>query len=160
MPEQGQRVCQTCGLKFSGERELCPVCVLRGALGSEDASGENHPSELGFEHYELLRHEDGTAIELGRGGMGVTYKVVDVRLHRLVALKIIGAELIGDEAAQHRFVREARAAASLRHSNVASVFHLGNTGADYFYAMEFVEGETLGKLIRRTGQVKPELALS
>ena len=57
------------------------------------------------------------------------------------------------------FLREARAAARLRHSNVASVFHLGRTGSSYFYAMEFVEGETLEKLIKRSGRLDVKLAL-
>src|SRR5262249_50863459 len=55
--------------------------------------------------------------------------------------------------------REARAAASVRHPNVASVFHLGTTGQNYFYAMEFVEGETLEKLIRCSGRLEVKLAL-
>ena len=50
-----------------------------------------------------------------------------------------------------RFLREARAAASIRHPNVALVFHLGRTGQNYFYAMEFVEGETLESLIKQAG---------
>jgi serine/threonine protein kinase len=58
-----------------------------------------------------------------------------------------------------RFLREARAAAKLRHSNVASVLHLGRTGSSYFYAMEFVEGETLEKLIKRLGRLDVKLAL-
>ena len=58
-----------------------------------------------------------------------------------------------------RFLREARAAARLRHSNVASVLHLGRIGSSYFYAMEFVEGETLEKLIKRSGRVEVKLAL-
>jgi serine/threonine protein kinase len=64
-----------------------------------------------------------------------------------------------DESARLRFLREARAAASVRHQNVASVFHLGRIGANYFYAMEFVEGETLENLIRRSGQLEVKLAL-
>jgi predicted ATPase len=56
-------------------------------------------------------------------------------------------------------LREARAAASVRHPNVASVFHLGRTGENYFYAMEFVEGETLEHFIRRSGRVEVKLAL-
>jgi hypothetical protein len=56
-------------------------------------------------------------------------------------------------------LREARTAARLRHSNVASVLHLGRTGQNYFYAMEFVEGETLEKLIRRLGRLEVKLAL-
>jgi serine/threonine protein kinase len=58
-----------------------------------------------------------------------------------VALKVINDKYLGDESARLRF--QARAAASVRHQNVASVFHLGRIGANYFYAMEFVEGETL-----------------
>jgi len=56
-------------------------------------------------------------------------------------------------------LREARAAASVRHPNVASVFHLGRTGQNYFYAMEFVEGETLEKLIKCSGRLEVKLAL-
>ena len=61
------------------------------------------------------------------------------------------------QSARLRFLREARAAASVRHPNVASVFHLGRTGQNYFYAMEFVEGETLERLIKRSGQLKVKL---
>ncbi len=91
--------------------------------------------------------------------MGVTYKAFDVHLQCPVALKIINARFIGDDSARHRFVREARAAASVRHPNVASVFHLGESGGNYFYSMEFVEGETLEELIRRSGRLEPNLAL-
>jgi serine/threonine protein kinase len=61
--------------------------------------------------------------------------------------------------ARLRFLREARAAARLRHSNVASVLHLGRTGSSYFYAMEFVEKETLERLIKRAGRLEVKLAL-
>ena len=91
--------------------------------------------------------------------MGVTYKAVDVDLRCPVTLKVISEKYLGDESAQLRFLREARAAASLRHSNVASVLHLGRTGSSYFYAMEFVAGETLEKLIRRSGRLDVKLAL-
>jgi len=66
---------------------------------------------------------------------------------------------IGDESARARFLREARAAARLRHSNVASVSHLGKSAGNYFYAMEFVEGETLDRLIKRSGRLDVKLAL-
>ena len=64
-----------------------------------------------------------------------------------------------DESVRLRFLREARAAASVRHPNVASVFLLGRTRENYFCAMEFVEGETLEKLIKRSGPLKVRLAL-
>jgi serine/threonine protein kinase len=107
----------------------------------------------------LVVGEDGKPIELGRGAMGVTYKAFDVDLHCAVTLKIINEKYLGDESARLRFLREARAAASVRHPNVASVFHLGRTGQNYFCAMEFVEGETLDNLIVRSGPLEVKLAL-
>jgi serine/threonine protein kinase len=103
--------------------------------------------------------EDGKPVELGRGAMGVTYKAFDVDLHCPVTLKVISEKYLGDESARLRILREARAAASVRHPNVASVFHLGRTEGSYFYAMEFVEGETLENLIRRSGRLDVKLAL-
>src|SRR6476646_5631636 len=91
--------------------------------------------------------------------MGVTYKAFDVDLRCPVALKVISTRYLNDESARLRFVREARAAASLRHPNVASVFHLGRSGENYFYAMEFVEGETLESLIKRLGRLEVKLAM-
>jgi hypothetical protein len=127
--------------------------MLRQALAGGVESGEptsedtvkptpEHAPQR-FEYYELVKGEDGKPVELGRGAMGVTYKAVDVDLHCPVTLKVISERYLGDESARLRFLREARAAASVRHPNVASVFHLGRSGENYFYAMEFVEGETL-----------------
>ena len=98
-------------------------------------------------------------MELGRGGMGVTYKAIDTHLRCPVALKIIRAQFIGNESARSRFLREARAAASVHHPNVATVHHLGESGGNYFYAMEFVDGETLEALIHRRGRLEIDLAL-
>jgi serine/threonine protein kinase len=107
----------------------------------------------------LVTGEDGKPVELGRGAMGVTYKAFDINLRCPVTLKVISERYLGDESARLRFLREARAAASVRHTNVASVFHLGRTGDNYFYAMEFVEGETLQNLIKRSGRLDVKLAL-
>jgi serine/threonine protein kinase len=103
--------------------------------------------------------DDGRPIELGRGAMGITYKALDVDLQCPVTLKVISERYLRDESARLRFLREARAAAKVRHSNVASVLHLGRTGDGYFYAMEFVQGETLEHFIRRSGRVEVKLAL-
>src|ERR1700676_4925596 len=170
MSTQPQRTCPSCGNELSGATEFCPVCMLRKGLAGGVESGESSASEEAvrptpeqavqrFEHYELVAGEDGKPVELGRGAMGVTYKAFDVDLHCPVTLKVIGERYLGDESARLRFLREARAAASVRHPNVASVFHLGRTGENYFYAMEFVEGETLEKLIKRSGRVKVKVAL-
>jgi predicted Ser/Thr protein kinase len=131
-----------------------------GELSSDDIleAGRDHCAPR-FEHYELLTTEDGKLIELGRGAMGITYKASDTDLQCPVTLKVISEKYLGDESARLRFLREARAAASVRHPNVASVFHLGRSGRDYFYAMEFVEGETLESLIKRFGRLEIKLAL-
>jgi serine/threonine protein kinase/Tfp pilus assembly protein PilF len=144
----------------------CPICALHSALSKEHAISDwaveptLSSSQLRLDHYEILTHDDGMPFELGRGAMGVTYKAVDVNLRSAVALKIISARFIGDESARRRFVREARAAASVRHSNVASVFHLGKSGDTYFYAMESVDGESLDQVIRRSGRLEPSIALT
>ena len=109
------------------------------------------PPQGNFEHYQLLKHEDGSFVELGHGAMGVTYKAFDTNLQCNVALKVISAAYLNDPTAGERFLREARGAARLRHRNVASVFHLGRNGDSYFYSMEFIEGETLDAMIKREG---------
>src|SRR6202171_3722269 len=170
MSPESQRTCPSCGNELSGAMEFCPVCMLRKGLAGGIEFGESSASEdtvkptsqdpvQRFEHYELVTGEDGKPVELGRGAMGVTYKAFDVDLHCPVTLKVISERYLGDASARLRFLREARAAASVRHPNVASVFHLGRTGENYFYAMEFVEGETLENLIKRSGRLKVKLAL-
>src|SRR6202162_5368239 len=125
----------------------------------EDTINPTTPATQRFEHYELVTGEDGKPLELGRGAMGVTYKAFDINLRCPVTLKVISERYLGDESARLRCRREARAAASVRHPNVASVFDLGRTGESYFYAMEFVEGETLEKLTKRSGRLEIKLAL-
>src|SRR5271157_3016471 len=170
MSTEPQRTCPSCGNEVSGAMEFCPVCMLRKGLAGGVESGESSASEdtvkstaeqatQRFEHYELVTGEDGKPVELGRGAMGVTYKALDVHLRCPVTLKVINGKYVGDESARLRFLREARAAASLRHPNVASVFHLGQSSRGYFYVMEFVEGETLERRIKRSGRLEVKLAL-
>src|SRR6201987_3175481 len=117
------------------------------------------PESFEFEHYQLLKNPDGSFTELGRGAMGITYKVFDPSLRCNVALKVIGGSLLEDERVAERFLREARSAAQLRHRNVASVFHLGKHGNRYFYAMEFIDGETVDALVKRNGPLECLFAL-
>jgi TolB-like protein len=169
-------LCPTCGTRVpaSSPAGLCPVCLLRGAAHLEpDLEPDQEsssvpdgaqralpsPEERLFGHYEILIGEDGALQELGRGAMGITYKALDVNLGRLVALKLLNSRLLEDETARQRFLREARAAARVRHPNVASVFHLGSRGREFFYAMEFVEGASLAEHIKRDGRLGAELAL-
>ena len=175
-------VCEQCGAPLQGrERDNeCLYCLLRAGIEPEGAEEGLEPNESGrrfYQHYEILTRPDGSRWELGHGAMGVTYKARDVNLDTLVALKIINARFSARPDARRRFLHEAQAAARLRHPNVASVFHFGtiNTlpalegavttaeenadAGDCFYAMEFVEGETLEARLRRRGPLTQVLAL-
>ena len=105
-------------------------CLLRAGIGSEQEVAQNStPSAFEdggrFGVYEINRREDGSFYELGHGAMGVTYRATDTSLQRKVALKIIRIDIAERSAdARERFMREARAAAALRHENIATI-HLG-----------------------------------
>jgi TPR repeat protein/tRNA A-37 threonylcarbamoyl transferase component Bud32 len=115
-----------------------------------------------YQHYQVLRREDGSLWELGKGAMGITYKAFDTNLRCTVALKVINNTYLNSEVARQRFLREARAAAALRHQNVASVFHLGSDHDCYFYAMEFIDGQTVASYIEKVkkGPLDPVEALN
>ncbi len=117
------------------------------------------PPPLRFGHYRVLQREDGTPHELGSGSMGVTYKAVDERLKLEVALKVIAPMRLNDPKVQALFLREARAAARVRHSHVASVLALDDTPGHLFYAMEFVPGITLQALLQERRRLPAPLAV-
>jgi serine/threonine protein kinase len=153
-------VCPECGTRLEGgfSRNLgrCMICLLRvgfdGAEEPEEAPLSSVADRLG--NYRIERRDDGSLWELGRGAMGVTYRALDTSLRRAVALKLIDSEWVKRGAeARERFMREARTAASLRHPNVATVYHFGirEANGQCFCAMELVEGETLETRVRRTG---------
>lgn len=129
------------------------------SAGSDPLSSSAAEETRIFHHYEVATRPDGSLWELGRGAMGITYKAVDVNLRRAVALKVINSDFLHRSLARERFVREARAAAQLRHPNIASVYHLGQRGDEHFYAMEFIDGETVDSFVHRRGRLDPALAL-
>ena len=137
----------------------CMSCLLRAGVGSEgevaqDSNQNAFEGSVRFGVYEIDCHPDGSLYELGRGAMGVTYRATDTSLQRKVALKIIKIDIAERNTdARERFMREARAAAALRHENVATIHQFGmrlETG-QYFYAMELIEGENLEERVRRAG---------
>jgi hypothetical protein len=111
------------------------------------ARGQAALGQLG--EYRLLR-------EVGRGGMGVVYEAVQGFLDRRVALKVLPQGLAADSKAVARFLREAQVAAKLAHPNIVSIHDLGVEDKLPYFAMEFVEGETLAAALRRERERMPE----
>ena len=93
--------------------------------------------------------------ELGRGGMGVVYLAREVRLDRPVALKLLPPRLAAQPAPRERFLREARLAAKLSHPNIIPIYAVDEVAEYVFFAMAYVEGETLTGRVRNRGPLPP-----
>jgi serine/threonine-protein kinase len=113
--------------------------------GLPDLAPPEQPGHLGrLGPYEVLE-------EIGRGGMGVVLKAFDSRLHRLVAIKVLAPHLAADETARQRFLREARAAAAVRHEHVVTIHAVEDAGATPYLVMEYVRGRSLQERLERGG---------
>jgi serine/threonine protein kinase len=163
-------ICPNCGQPLAetfGGGLGCMPCWLRAGVSGEDEELQDPTPNAfdGYAHfgvYKIDRREDGSLYELGRGAMGITYRAFDTALQRKVALKIIRIAVAGrSKEARESFLREARAAAALRHENIAAVFQFGiheETGL-CFYVMELVEGETIEERVRRAGPLDPRTTI-
>ncbi len=107
--------------------------VLLGADGGDRIADEIGP-------YEIVR-------QLGRGGMGEVYLAQDRRLGRMVALKVLPPYFVSDDARLRRFQTEARAASALNHTNILTIYEVGQCENVHFIATEYIEGQTIRQLI-------------
>ncbi len=96
--------------------------------------------------------------EIGRGGMGVVYEAEQLSLHRMVALKILRFGAVTDKEAIERFRNEAETVARLHHTNIVPIFAVGNERGVNFYAMQFIEGQSLADVIQQMGGAGPQSA--
>src|SRR6266403_442652 len=149
--------CSICGRPLS-QNGRCLRCLIGlGFLGGCQEPGRSEtprrltPGPLKYDHFEVEVGADGFPIELGAGAMAITYRARDTVLNSVVALKVIDRSVAENPGVRSRFLREARAAAQIRHPNVARVSHYGEQDGECFYVMELVEGETLETRIRRDG---------
>ena len=131
-------------------RDMLPALVLmEKAKSADDTSGQRRQArasaaappwqQLG--DYQILR-------EVGRGGMGVVYEAQQLALGRHVAIKVLLSHALLDPRQLGRFQREARSAARLHHTNIVPVFGVGCEGGTHYYAMQYIEGQTLAEVIR------------
>ncbi|MFN7551658.1 MAG: protein kinase domain-containing protein [Pseudomonadota bacterium] len=102
-------------------------------------------------HYDIVA-------ELGRGGMGVVFKGHEPALNRYVAIKMLAPALAHDESVKERFLREARSMAALNDPHIIQIYFIGENEGQPYFAMEFVEGESLSTFLKREGRMGPEAA--
>src|SRR5919199_3774549 len=102
--------------------------------------------------YEILE-------PLGSGGMGEVYKARDVRLERIVAIKVISSRVAAEAPMRLRLLREARTASGLNHPHICTIYDVGQEGDSPFIAMEWLDGETLKDRLER-GPLTWEAALA
>lgn len=155
--ERGAFLAQACG-DAALRREVEALLAAHAAeiesakfpanLAAEMFAGERAARQVGdvIGPYQILSL-------LGKGGMGEVYRARDSRLDRIVALKILPAEVAADQERMRRFVREAKAASALNHPHVATIYEIGEVDGLSFIAMEYVAGQTLAAKIN--GQALP-----
>jgi serine/threonine protein kinase len=156
--------CSRCGAPLTADalKGLCPRCLMALNLRTETVFADDAPAarppltpEQIAPHFPQLEILEC----LGRGGMGVVYKARQKSLNRLVALKLLAPERVGDAKFAERFTREAQALAALNHPNIVTIHDFGQAGGFYFLLMEFVDGLNLRRLLR-TRKFTPEEALA
>ncbi|RPI65571.1 MAG: hypothetical protein EHM47_18635, partial [Ignavibacteriales bacterium] len=104
-------------------------------------------------HYKIIE-------KLGEGGMGVVYKAKDSKLDRLVAIKFLTSGSSNNEENKARFIQEAKAAASLNHPNILSIYEIDKDEKNQFIVMEFIEGDVLKSLLKAGKSVSLDQAIS
>ena len=126
-PEHAQRL-----------RELLPALEMLATLDQDSGNGPDLGEPL--DDFRLLR-------EVGRGGMGVVYEAEQISLRRRVALKVLPFAATLDPKRLQRFRNEAQAAACLHHPNIVPVHGVGCVRGVHYYAMQFIEGQSLARVI-------------
>src|SRR5438034_8072503 len=157
--------CAICGRPLTQDGRCLRCLADLGFLSGSQEPGRSEtprrltPGPLKYDHFEVEVGADGFPIELGSGAIAITYRARDTVLNSVVALKVIDRKVAQMPGVQSRFLREARAAAQIRHPNVARVSHYGEQNGECFYVMELVEGETLEAKVRREGPMPLSPAL-
>src|SRR4029453_14150466 len=157
--------CAICGRPLTQDGRCLRCLADLGFLSGSQEPGRSEtprrltPGPLKYDHFEVEVGADGFPIELGSGAIAITYRARDTVLNSVVALKVIDRKVAKMPGVRSRFLREARAAAQIRHPNVARVSHYGEQDGECFYVMELVEGETLEAQVRREGPMPLSLAL-
>jgi serine/threonine protein kinase len=148
--------CPRCGRQFSNDVLVCPSDHT--PLQADQTIADVVTDPLLGRVFEGKYRLDET---LGGGGMGTVYRATHLLIDRPVALKVLSQRFVGDQTAQQRFRREARAAGHMQHPNAVTVTDFGATDDGYLYiVMELLEGRTLRDLLAHEGPLDPARAVS
>jgi len=148
--------CPRCGRQFPDDVHVCPDDFT---LLQADATIADVPIDplIGRVFDDKYRLEE----RLGGGGMGTVYRATHLLIDRQVAIKVLSQRFVGDETAQQRFRREARASGRMQHPNAVAVNDFGATEDGWLYiVMELLEGQTLRDLLARESPLDPARAVS
>ncbi len=157
--------CPDCGAPLPPEspQSLCPACLMRQALASRTVAldGDKTPQLPPLSPEEIADRFPGYEILecLGRGGMGAVYKARQKSLNRLVAIKILAPERVGEGRFAERFTIEAELLAKLGHPHIVTIHDFGETGGLFYLVMEFIDGVNLRDLLR-DGKLEAQQALA
>ena len=131
------------------EELLTSVAMIEELKKQPESQADSIKKEM-HEICQLDRIGDYRIVrELGRGGMGIVFEAVHESLGRRVAIKVMPNRTFDDEKYLERFKREAQAAANLHHTNIVSVFGMGQAGDHRYYVMEFVDGMSLADILTK-----------
>jgi tRNA A-37 threonylcarbamoyl transferase component Bud32/GAF domain-containing protein len=134
----------------------CPTCGACYDSSAEHCKKDQTELNLSLPVDRTIEGKYRLEQLIGRGGMGAVYEATDLRLNRMVAIKIMTGSLFGDRTALLRFEREAQASAKLKHPNIMTVYDYGGIGAEgAFLVMEFMDGSTLRAELNRMGKINP-----
>jgi serine/threonine protein kinase/predicted ATPase len=143
------RFCSKCGTQLLPSEEIPPSATKTLQTPTEELTkGTTFASR-----YEIIE-------ELGKGGMGKVYRVMDKKIDEEVALKLLNPEVAADEKTIKRFRNELKFARKITHKNVCRMYHLSEEEGTSYITMEYVPGEDLKSFIRKSGQITTEKALS
>jgi len=145
------RFCSGCGSSLVEAPTTPPTATTRGLGGS--TSVDFLPGQHFGSRYQIVE-------EIGRGGMGVVYKAIDLEIDRIVALKMIRPELSRDPRMIRQFKQELILAREISHENVIRIHDLGEAKGIKYISMKYIEGTSLGDLLNATGRLTPEKTVS
>ena len=146
------RTCPNCGVAIpaNAPQGICPKCLMAAAAVPTNAgqTGGKRPEPPSLERLAAAFPQLEPIEFIGQGGMGAVYKARQKQLDRIVALKVLPPGIGGDLSFAERFTREAKALAKLLHPNIVTLFEFGQADGIYYLLMEYVDGVSLGQLLR------------